>query len=163
MAEVKETLTKFDLFDGAVLKHGFTSYMRDYELIAEILGDEKLGVESGVYRYQFTHCPHVQVLTRIGDDVWPESWSDLNLDAEQWDGLGFLWSVSWAGAYPGLLYEEHSKLAAEWTNRLHHTMHEVKVETNVYLLQVIFHTLTVEKLSEQTSILEHISIPVANK
>ena len=32
---VKETLEHYDLFDNAILSHGFTDYFRDYRVVAE--------------------------------------------------------------------------------------------------------------------------------
>jgi hypothetical protein len=169
MDEVKDKLTQYDLFDGAILWHGFTRYMRDYDIIAEIMpyAGPDHAQEPGVYRYRFTHCPEAHVVTCIRDDVWPDSWSDINLDYALWEKQGnpdgFVWGVCWACAYPGLSYHADSALAAQWSQRLRKPMREIQIETNVYRLQLVFHDVIVEKLDDKTPILNQVSIPVENK
>ncbi|HUS17941.1 MAG TPA: hypothetical protein VM536_23335 [Chloroflexia bacterium] len=154
MPDIQQQLARYDLYDSAILRHGFAPYMRDYEIITELFDNGRPGVSPGVYRCCFTHCVEAEVTTCIRDEVWPESWDDVNLDRDRWEqqgGGGFLWAVSWASVDAVPTCDENPTRAAEWTRRLGKPMHEVRIGTNVYLLRLVFHDLTVERLAEPTA------------
>ena len=52
MISVEETLETYDLFDNSILRHGFTAYLRDYEIVAKTFHGE----DQGVYTYLFRGC-----------------------------------------------------------------------------------------------------------
>ena len=137
------------LCDNAIVSHGYAPHMRDYDVVVEAWTPGSYS--AGLYRYRFTHCPEVRVLTTMRDEVWRESWDDIFIDFEEWNAAenpaGFVWGVNWAGAYPGLSYVPDSPLALSWTQRLGHEMHEVTIETNVYTLQLLCHGLLVHRLA----------------
>jgi hypothetical protein len=160
---VQEKLDTYSFFDGAILSHGFTSYMRDYEILAEVsAGYNKDG--TGRYRYRFTHCVHASYNTSMRDDTWRISWSDILTDYERWKEAdapeGFVWGVCWAETYPGLTYVEDSKAASDWSQRLGQPMHEVQIETNVYSLNLVFHDVVITKLGSEAPILDRVNIPI---
>lgn len=105
--------------------------------------------------------------TRVRDDVWPRSWEDTLIDYEAWEAAGepdgYVWGTKWTLAYPGLVYVEGSAIAAEWTARLGKSMHEVTIETDAYLLRVVFHDVRFRQLNCETSPLDKVLIPLAPK
>lgn len=160
---VKEKLDTYSFDDGVILSHGFTSYMRDYEILAEVSnGYHKEG--AGRYSYRFTHCVHASYNTSVRDDTWRISWSDILTDYQRWNDAdtpeGFVWGVCWAEIYPGLTYLEESKAAADWSQRLAKPMHEILIETNVYSLNLVFHDVVITKLGGSSPILDRVNIPI---
>ena len=157
---VKEKLNAFEMFDVAILWHGFTAYMRDYDVIVEVGGTGQ-----GRYRYRFTHCPEANVSTQVSDEVWQESWDDLYTDYQKWldsgEPEGFVWGASWSMAYPGLSYLDDSPLAAEWAGRFGKPMHEVVIETEVFRLKLIFHDVIIQKLSDEVNVIDKAIIPLS--
>lgn len=158
---VPETLEQYPLFDVAVLRHGFTPYMRDYELQVET--DWTDGA-AGRYQYLFTHCVAADYETRVPDHVWPESWDDAFTDYERYMQAGklsgFVWGVNWAMAYPGWEYQADSPRAKSWSEQLGHHMHEVSLETNAYLLRLVFHEVRVRKINDDTDLIRRVLIPI---
>jgi hypothetical protein len=79
------------------------------------------------------------------------SWDDVLIDWDEWEAAdnpeGFVWGKKFADAYPGLSYVTDSPLAASWTERLGHEMHEVMIETNTFLLRLVCHDLRVQQLA----------------
>ncbi|HET6566772.1 MAG TPA: hypothetical protein VFG50_02335 [Rhodothermales bacterium] len=157
---VLETLEQYSLFDVAVLHHGFAPYLRDYELLVETDWTEGA---AGRYQYLFTHCVNADYETRVREDVWPESWDDVLTDYERYlqagEPSGFVWGVNWALAYPGWEYHADSPRAKSWSERLGHLMHEVSLETNAYLLRLIFHDVRVQKVNDDTDLIRRVFIP----
>ncbi|MGA7731059.1 MAG: hypothetical protein WCD37_07275 [Chloroflexia bacterium] len=160
---VQEKLNTYSFFDGAILSHGFTSYIRDYEIVVEASAwYNKDG--AGRYSYCFTHCVHANYNTNVRDDTWRISWSDTYTDYEGWkeagEPEGKVWGVSWAGAYPGLTYLENSEVAHDWSQRLGRAMHEVRIETEVYWLNLVFYDVVIRKIGGETPILDRVNIPI---
>jgi hypothetical protein len=147
--------------DFAVLRHAFAPYMRDYVVIAQIGGGGQL---AGTHECLFTHCVLATVETRVRDDVWPISWNDALTDYEAWlaagEPEGYVWGTCWSLAYPGLNYVRESSVAAAWSARLGKAMHEVTLETDGYLLELVFHDVRFRLLSNDTSIVDRVVIPL---
>jgi hypothetical protein len=143
------------VFDQAIVRHGYADDMRDYDVLVEpytSAGGPGLPLRPvGRFRYRFTHCPTIAVVTRLTDETWQASWDDAFLDHDAYreagEPDGFLWAVEYADAYPGLSYVENSDRARMWSERLGHQMHEVILETNVYSLQLVFHDLVVTQVA----------------
>jgi hypothetical protein len=90
--EIKKAL-EHPLFDSFIIRHGFASFVRDYDVVAYIKGHQFL--------YRFTHCISAWVTTAVADHVWQKSWADFLTDyntahqhAGAPDGLGGLLLVS---------------------------------------------------------------------
>ena len=49
-------------------------------------------------------------------------------------------------AYPGAKYLRGSTLASDWARRVNRAMHEVVIETNAHQLQLVFHSLRVQRI-----------------
>jgi hypothetical protein len=142
------------LFDNAIVAHGFTPYLRDYQLEVVTLAavpDGSRAYQEGRYRFLFTHCVLAHVETSVRDDVWPRSWDDVFTDYAAWERAGcpegYVWGVNDARVYPGVVYLPDSPRAAEWSRRLGRPMHEVRIETNAWTLELVFHALRVHRIA----------------
>jgi hypothetical protein len=73
------------------------------------------------------------------------------IDYEAWERAGaperYVWGANFADAYPGLSYVNGSSLAAESSNRLAREMHEIVIDTNAFLLRLVFHDFIVEQVA----------------
>jgi hypothetical protein len=161
MGALRERIEADELFlDSAIVSHGFTDYLRDYDVVIDVLaalppevptGDSTGSYIAGRYRYRFTHCPEVRITSIVKDEAWRYSWDDVFTDYQAWEAAGnpegFVWGVKWADAYPGLSYVTDESLAAPWTERLAHDMHEVAIETNAFTLRLVCHDLRVDQLA----------------
>jgi hypothetical protein len=91
---------------------------------------------------------HVE--TSVRDDVWQRSWDDAFADSSAWEAAGcpegYVWGVNAAAGYPGARYLPESARAAAWSRRLGHPMHEVRIETNTWTIELVFHALRVQKV-----------------
>jgi hypothetical protein len=161
VASLRDRIEADDRFlDSAVVSHGFTDYLRDYDIVIDVpaalppdvpIGDTTGSYIEGRYRYRFTHCPEAHVASAVEDGVWRRSWDEVFTDYVAWEDAGhpdgFVWGVKYADAYPGLSYVADGPLAARWTERLARAMHEVAVETNTFTLRLVCHDLHVEQLA----------------
>jgi len=163
---VKEKLDEYGGFlDVGILDHGFAPHMRDYDVLFEALwGKEKWADSKGTFRLRFTHCPEASIKTRVSDSAWKEAWSDVFIDHARWlaEGApdGFVWGACWSTAYPGLTYIDDSPGAREWSQRLGNPMHEVSIETESFLIRVVFHQFTVTRLNDEVRVLDKVTFPL---
>jgi hypothetical protein len=67
LAELQNHLD--DIFDQALVYHGFNDYMRDYELFAFCTADPGTGIQPEHLRYLFKNCVHVEVDTALSEDI----------------------------------------------------------------------------------------------
>jgi len=160
MPSLRERIEADDRFlDSVIVSHGFTQYLRDYDLVINVpaalppdvpIEDTTGSYIEGRYRYRFTHCPEVRVTTEIRDEVWQYSRDDEFIDYQAWEAAGypagFVWGVNHADAYPRLSYVTDSPLAASWAERLAREMHEVVIETNVIALRLVCHDLRLDQI-----------------
>jgi hypothetical protein len=105
----------------------------------------------GRYRYRFTHCHEALARTTIEAARWRRSWDDVFTDRKRWESAGepagFVWGVAFVEAYPGMSYVESSERALHWAEALGQSMHEVRIETNIVDLRIVFHELRVDQLA----------------
>ncbi len=144
--EIREALSADGLlFDTGITRHGFTPYMRDYEVVVVV-------PRRSQHIFRFSHCPFVEVVTTVRDDVWRCSWDDVFTDYSAWEAAGepkgYVWGVCDSEVYPGPTYLEDSKLAQEWTSRLGKVMHEVLIQSNAYSICLVFHDLHIVEHQE---------------
>src|SRR5690349_7443233 len=88
-----------DLFDGALLFHSCTRYMRDYELIVE----NHVGpAERGTYSYLFRYCVEANFSTPLLGKHYRTSLDDRLIVYETGKDLeGYVWGANWSLLYPG--------------------------------------------------------------
>ena len=158
---VLETLEAYPLFNVAILSHGFTPYMRDYDVIIEA---DWLHGAAGRYQYRFTHCVEAKYETVLRQDTWQESWDDVFIDYQRFlregEPDGYVWGVEWSLAYPGWEYLATSQRAQAWSENLGKTMHEISVETDAYKLHLVFYSLKVRKIGEDINLIKQVFIPL---
>lgn len=161
MSSLRERIDEDDLFfDSAIVSHGFAPHLRDYDVVIDVpaalppevaIGDSTGSYIMGRYRYRFTHCLEAHLLSTVSEDVWKRSWDEVFTDYATWVAAshpeGFVWGTNHADAYPGLSYVPESTLATAWTARLGRDMHEVIMETNVFVLRLVCHELRVLQLA----------------
>ena len=161
MISVKELLEKHDFFDTAVLRHGFTDYMRDYEIIIAAFYSHH-----EVYtRYQFIGCVEAVYESVIRPDVLKASLPDRFVFAgpdypDVEDPAGYIWGVRYSTAYPGLEYVLDGKRAKHWARKLGRPMHEIALETECYLLRLVFADIRVEDIVNPEVILNQKDYPL---
>jgi hypothetical protein len=163
---IERFLTGHPLFDQAITQHGFTLYLRDYDVIVDRIAPVlKGGVDAAAdrsnyvearYRYRFTHCVAATADTKVSDETWRVSWDDHFTELAAWKRAGepeeFVFGVRWADAYPGGQLVQDSALARDWSERLGRTMHEAVIETNTYTLRLVFHDLHVTRVAVGDSV-----------
>jgi hypothetical protein len=140
MLTVKALLERESFFDAAIIRHGFTDYMRDYEII--VVG--RAGPPAAdIHRYLFVGCAEAVYQTAISPKYFGPSLPDDFVFSgpdypEKKDPQGFIWGVRYANAYPGLSYRLGGERSAYWTAHLRRKMHEVFIETEAYSLLLVF-------------------------
>lgn len=140
-------------YDFGVLAHGWLPHGRDYALT--------LQSETGTYSILFTHVVRLTIETRVRDDVWPRSWDDVFLDyARSVDLDGYVWGTNWSLAYPGFDIPEVDGEAASWSERVGKPMHRASLETDRFLLSLIFHSVRVRQETEDVSLIKQVFIPL---
>ena len=157
MKKILEWLPKADF---AVLSHGFAPHGRDYVLLVE----DCLGTDPGHHELVFTHCVRSVCETRVGDDVWPGSWSDEFTDYARWqqagEPSGYVWGTNWSNAYPGVSFAEGSAECDHWSDRLGKPFYEVALETDRFCLNLIFHSIQHRKVSDDTDTISQLTVPL---
>jgi hypothetical protein len=136
-----------EAFDMPILRHGFTAYNRDYELVWRVPKSFQGPDRGCTYTYLFRACAEAQYTGSFDPSMFPLD--DTFIDYTRWQAAGepngFVWGVDWADNYPGATYVEGSARAAVWAERLRAPMHEVRVETNTYRLALVFHELCIQR------------------
>lgn len=143
---LRERMSRFDLFDNVLIRHSYTKYMRDYELVVGIhIGP----ADPGVYSYLFKYCVEAKVRTSLTDETYKNSLDERLIEYESGkDLVGHIWGVQWSQLYPGWTPIEDSELAADWTRRIGIPFYEVVVHSNVFIIGLIFSGLEVQRLSD---------------
>ncbi|MET9833995.1 hypothetical protein ABZ078_32925 [Streptomyces sp. NPDC006385] len=54
-----------DVFDQAVVHHGHTAYLRDYEVVIHATADPRTGIEPAYVRYLFRYCVEARCETSL--------------------------------------------------------------------------------------------------
>ena len=146
--------------DFAVLGHGWAEHGRDYLVVLQ----DMLGSDPGTHELTFTHCVRLDYETRVRDDVWPISWSDVFLDYQGWvdagEPGGYVWGTNWSNAYPGLSTTDESKVAADWADRLGKDMFEATLETDRFQLGLVYHSVLWRKISDDAGTISQVHFPL---
>lgn len=59
-----------DVFDQALVYHGFTDYMRDYDIFVYATAGPRTGFPTAAYlRYRFKHCVRASVTSAVSPET----------------------------------------------------------------------------------------------
>lgn len=136
-----------DVFDQALVHHGYVDYMRDYEAIVYATADPITGIQPTYLRYLFRYCVEARCQTAVDTRIWQISLDDrLTEHASGADLDGFVWGVKWQCLYPGATIVAGSELASTWAAAIGIDFHEVRIETEAHDLTLVFNDLEVSEL-----------------
>jgi hypothetical protein len=73
-----------EMFDCALTHHGYTKYIRDYEMVVyqSVDPNPKFGLAPRHLRFLFRYCPEVLVRSLVRPDVWSSSLDDALMGLE---------------------------------------------------------------------------------
>ena len=135
-------------FDHALVFHGFTDYLRDYEMVIEMTAGPRSGLAAETFRYVFVNCVRAGVSTALPPGLWAKSVGDEFVDDESGAELdGYVWGVRWQALYPGFEFVSPSEQARHWSESTGIPFHEVVVGANGHEIGLVFSDLRVEKVS----------------
>ncbi|MFG2601874.1 hypothetical protein [Streptomyces sp. NPDC048462] len=136
-----------ETFDHAVVHHGYTNYMRDYEVIVHATADPRTGIMPARLRYLFRYCVEARCETSVPAATWRVSLDDRLIDDETGaDPDGYVWGVKWHGLYPGAGLLPESEATRRWSNAVGIDFHGVRIETNAHNLTLVFSDLQVTEV-----------------
>ncbi|WP_145906290.1 hypothetical protein [Kitasatospora viridis] len=136
-----------DTFDHALVYHGYTDYMRDYEVIVYMTAAKSTGIPPAYLRYLFRHCVEARCETTVPAETWQRSLDERLLDLDTGADLdGFVWGVKWQCMYPGASLLPQSDAARRWSAEVGIDFHHVLVETNAQRLTLLFSDLQVTEV-----------------
>ncbi|MET8338027.1 hypothetical protein ABZV14_39990 [Streptosporangium canum] len=139
-----------DVFDQALLRHGFTEYMRDYQLVIHATADPRSGIAPATLRYLFRHCVQATCTTTVSADTWRGSLDDRLISYETGVDLdGYVWGVDWQLLYPGATLITDSPTARHWAAAVGIDFHEVRIQANAHDLTLVFSDLQIEELPSE--------------
>ncbi|MEW2134067.1 hypothetical protein [Streptomyces sp. NPDC005435] len=136
-----------DTFDHALVHHGYTNYMRDYEIIVYATADPRTGIKPAYLRYLFRYCVEARCETSVPADIWRVSLDDRLIDHETGADLdGYVWGVKCHALYPGAKLLPESEETRRWSKALGIDFHEVRIETNAHIMTLLFSDLQVSEV-----------------
>jgi hypothetical protein len=135
-----------EIFDHAVVYHGYANYMRDYEVIVYATADPRTGIAPTHLRCLFRYCVEARCETSVPAETWRVSLDDRLIGHETGTDLdGYVWGVKWHGLYPGAKLLPESEATRRWSTALGVDVHEVRIETNAHNLTLLFSDLQVSE------------------
>lgn len=138
-----------EMFDHTLVHHGFTTYMRDYEMIVWKPADQHSGIESRYMRFLFRSCPEAVVRSALDPETWTRSMDEELIKAQPvtMESTGYVWGVRYQELYPGAEIVENSELARRWTAQVGVPFYEVNIKANAQHIKLIFADLAVEEVT----------------
>ncbi|OKJ65501.1 hypothetical protein AMK27_07085 [Streptomyces sp. CB02009] len=141
-AELQRTLN--ESIQANVVHHGYTTYMRDYEVVINVWKGPHN--PSTYLRYLFRYFVEARCETFLSTGTWRKSLDDRLLDSETAIGLdGYVW-----GAHHHELYGAELRLKSEaalrWAKTVGIDFHEVHIEANAHDLTLLFSDLEVSEM-----------------
>ncbi|WP_103501695.1 MULTISPECIES: hypothetical protein [unclassified Streptomyces] len=136
-----------ETFDHVLVHHGYTNYMRDYEVIVYATADPRTGVSPSHLRYLFRYCVEARCETSVPVDTWRVSLDDRLVAPEPGVELdGYHWGVRWHALYPGAELSPESEAARRWSKALGIDFHEVRIATDAHHVTLLFSDLQVSEV-----------------
>lgn len=141
-----------DVFDQAIVFHGYATYLRDYDVYIHASADPRTGIAPEHLRYRFVHAVEVTAMSAVPPEVWRRSLDDRLIDyATGADLDGYVWGVEWQALYPGMRLVESSTAADRWSRAVGVPFFEARIETNGHNLAIVFARLIVEPVEPGTA------------
>lgn len=141
-----------EMFDDELMFHGFTNYMRDYELVVyqSVDPNPAYGLVPRHLRFLFRICTEVGVRSTVRPDVWTSSIDDRLLETHHvtMEDTGFVWGTQCQILYPGPKIIEDSVRAKWWADEVGVEFHEVLIEGNAHAISIVFSDLVVEEVRD---------------
>lgn len=133
--------------DPLVVHHGYSNYMRDYEVIINVGFVPHNGVAPTYLRYLFRYCVEARCETFLPAETWRASLDDrlLNHETADPDLGGYVWGVKFHMLFGAELRPE-SEAARRWTKAVGINFHEVHIETNAHDLTLLFSDVQVSEV-----------------
>jgi hypothetical protein len=139
------------MIDCALTHHGYTKYLRDYEMVVyqSVDPNPKYGLVPRHLRFLFRFCPEATVTSLVRPDVWSHSLDDALIEEHKvtMDSQGFVWGVNCQILYPGAKVVANSDKAAKWSEQIGVPLYEVRIIGNTQEIALIFSELIVEEVS----------------
>ncbi|MFV6026722.1 hypothetical protein [Streptomyces sp. NPDC056264] len=136
-----------EAFDHAVVHHGYTHYMRDYEVIVYGTAAPDTGIQPAYLRYLFRYCVEARCETSVPAVTWRVSLDDRLVDYETGADLdGYVWGVKWHLLYPGAKLLPESEVARRRSRAVGIDFHDVLIESNAHRLTLVFSDLQVTEV-----------------
>ncbi|MFE6787535.1 hypothetical protein ACFVFF_35265 [Streptomyces sp. NPDC057680] len=136
-----------EAFDHAVVHHGYTNYMRDYEVIVYATAAPDTGIQPAYLRYLFRYCVEARCETSVPAATWRVSLDDRLVEYETGADLdGYVWGVKWHLLYPGAKLLPESEVARRWSRAVGIDFHDVVIESNAHRLTLVFSDLQVTEV-----------------
>ncbi|HUB69696.1 MAG TPA: hypothetical protein VL984_04690 [Acidimicrobiales bacterium] len=140
-----------ELFDSQITFHGFTAYMRDYEVFVfqPVDPNPKYGLIPRHLRFLFRLCPEVHTRSRAAPETWARSVDDAltRTTTVTRDATGYVWGVAGQVAYPGGSLVSPSSRAQQWSDAAGIDFQEVCIEANAHEISIVFSDLVVEEVA----------------
>ncbi|MFJ4098465.1 YxiG-like protein [Amycolatopsis japonica] len=148
LVDVHQISEAFDeVFDQALVFHGFTDYMRDYDVLVYATADPRTAIRPEFLRYRFKHCVRASVTSAVTPETWSRSLDDRLVDFEQGRDLeGYVWGVRWQVLYPGAKLLPGTAETDAWSTRLGRPFHEAMIEANGHTISLVFSDLSVDRV-----------------
>jgi hypothetical protein len=147
-------------YDFGVLEHGFVPHGRDYRFLIE----DSLCSKPGTYELIFTHVVDLRYETRVSERVWKTSWTDEFTDYAVWKAAGepegYVFGTNWSLAYPGLTAPSESIDAQNWADRLERPMYAASIETDRFLITLVFSDVLHRKISDGSGTVKQVILPL---
>jgi hypothetical protein len=93
-----------EVFDDQLVFHGFTRYVRDYELVVyqPVDPNNQAGLVPRHLSLLFRYCTEAGVRSRVRPDVWAESLDDSLVDQQTAtrQSAGYVWGIEGQVLYP---------------------------------------------------------------
>ena len=143
-AELQQTLN--ETVEHFVVHHGYTPYMRDYEVVFQVWNGPQRPLT--YLRYLFRHCVEARCETFLDTETWQASLDDRLLDRDTADPDlgGYVWGAKYHEMY-GAELRPDSEAARRWSKAVGIDFHEVHIETNAHDLTLLFSDLEVGEVT----------------
>ena len=138
MPTVQELVTREEFTAAVIVRHGFTNYFRDYDILVRSHGNR---IFDHLYRYQFVGCVEVRYELAMPPDIFRASLPDIFtqwLPEDDYPHPGYIWGTRFTEVFPGVTYMDTGERAAFWTAHLGRPMHEVLIGTVPFTLHLVF-------------------------